>query len=1233
MRQPRWSSEIKLWTLAALIIMLPGVGANCLRIIRAEDAPPAATEAGTPSPGAENAGAPSLEMPVDPTQERTSNGDGAAASESALPAAEESPKVPATSESPGETSGPQNAASPPPAGEETRGSSSDTVTTPKTTEASAGEQQAQPGLMARALNAIVFFGTLALVLVVPIVLGYFVAKQIRLPDYGGKLAIFFLTVAIAVFVLLTRWPPKLGIDLSGGVTLVYEVEGTVRQAGVARAPSGAETPEINMDQLIAALNKRVNPAGVKEVTIRRFGPRQIEIIVPEVDEDEVNRLERVISSVGTLEFRILANSRDHRRLIERAQALASDELELYDDQGNLLAWWVPVAKGQEQNVGAFGEVAVRQGQYRGEPWLQVLVVKDPQDVTGADLLRVRESVDEGGRPCVAFVLRVGSAQQRFATLTSENRPDPNTGFERRLGIILDGYLYSAPTIRSTISAQGQITGNFTQEEVRSLLQVLEAGSLPAMLSPQPISRLITGPQLGRDTIRQSVTSMIIAAILVFAFMIAYYRFAGVIACIAVVLNLVMLVAVMIMVKAAFTLPGLAGLTLTVGMAVDANVLIYERIREELSRQATLRMAIRNGFERAMSAIVDSNLTTMLTAAVLYAVGTDQVRGFAVTLFLGLVLNLYTAVFLARMAFEIFERKRWIKKLSMMQIISATNYDFMGMARYAIVGSVVVIAVGVGALFMRGQGILDIDFTGGVAVELLFKEPKDIGEVRYRLRELRDLAVSDVRLEGEEPHRRFVINTAAEPGVEAQDYLNQVKKKIADIFGEELVHYSLELRPLTETGAMFSPGRVGGLAGTGGLALSPWIFGQAESVGEANGSPSAAVTDGHEMSPTSEAAKSGAEDKAQSVPVAPTPPVTDGEESAPAPPDAVQSSAAQSPAAESPASPGSETQSPEAQSSQVRSSEGRSSEAPVSAAQRPETGPRTPAPSARSWPTRVRLVFDHKIDYDTVNDLVARQLAKLPQPEKNADYEIFNREYRRGDTTGYNEWEFRIDLPPEAGMKVAEQVREEFEAIPFFPSSNTIGGKVAGSTRVRAGYALLLSVIGIIVYLWVRFTRFSFGLAAALALLHDVLVTVGLIALSAYLTGFLQFLLVQEFKIGLSVLAALLTIVGYSVNDTIVVFDRIREVKGKNPNLTIGMINSSINQTLSRTLITALTTLFVIVVLYIGGGAGIHGFAFTLLVGVTVGTYSSIFIASPILMWLTALPESQVKVTKTPQYVS
>jgi len=1205
MRQKRLSLGIGLWVVAAFLVPMLDRGAGCPSAFAEEAAGAASQDAA--SAGASDAAGPELGTPspgpTAPEADAQTNGGatngGAVNASRDASAAQPSGTAPVTDSQ----AAPGGGQSPEQGGAQLAGTKGGQDMTPGPNAATSGQtvaeragggQATQPGFLTRLMNAVIFFGTLALVLVVPITLGYLLAKQMRLPDYGGKLAIFFFTVAVSLFIVLTRWPPKLGIDLSGGVTLVYEVEGTVRQPGRGTGPGAAgEAAEVNMDQLIAALNKRVNPSGVKEVTIRRFGPRQIEIIVPEVDEDEVNRLERVISSVGTLEFRILANARDHRRLMERAQALKPDELELYDDQGNLLAWWVPVANGQEQGVGSFGEVAIRQGEYRGEPWLQVLVVKDPYDVTGADLLRVRESVDESGRPCVSFVLRVGSAQQRFATLTSENRPDPNTGFERRLGIVLDGYLYSAPTIRSTISAQGQITGNFTQEEVRSLLQVLEAGSLPAMLSPQPISRLITGPQLGRDTIRQSVTSMIIASILVFAFMIAYYRFAGVIACVAVVLNLLMLVALMILVKAAFTLPGLAGLTLTVGMAVDANVLIYERIREELSRQATVRMAIRNGFERAMSAIIDSNITTMLTAAVLYAVGTDQVRGFAVTLFLGLVLNLYTAVFLARVAFEILERKRWIKKLTMMQVISATNYDFMGMAKYAVTASVIVIVLGMGALFLRGQGVLDIDFTGGVAVELLFKEPKDIGEVRHRLQELRDLAVSDVRLEGEEPHRRFVINTASEPGVEAQDYLDQVKKRISEIFGDELVHYSLEVQPVTEAGAYLAPGGGGSLAGMGGLALSPWIFGESPE----QGSPSAA-TPGIEPAPANaHGATSTAPATGSAGPV--------NESGGPTP-----MRAAQSP------------------------SEGGASATPApSTAQTEKNSSRSGAQAVRAWPTRVKLLFDHKIDYDTVNGLFAQQLGKLPGPDKNADFEIYNREYRRGDTAGYNEWEVSLDLPPEKGMQVAEQVRTEFDAIPYFPSSNTIGGKVAGSTRIRALYALALGVIGIVAYLWVRFTRFSYGFAAAVALLHDVLITVGMIALSAYLTGVLQFLLIVEFKIGLSVLAALLTIVGYSVNDTIVVFDRIREVKGKNPNLTIRVINDSINQTLSRTLITGLTTLFVIIVLYIGGGAGIHAFAFTLLVGITVGTYSSIFIASPILIWMTAVPESQGKEAKVPQYVS
>jgi SecD/SecF fusion protein len=200
-------------------------------------------------------------------------------------------------------------------------------------------------------------------------------------------------------------------------------------------------------------------------------------------------------------------------------------------------------------------------------------------------------------------------------------------------------------------------------------------------------------------------------------------------------------------------------------------------------------------------------------------------------------------------------------------------------------------------------------------------------------------------------------------------------------------------------------------------------------------------------------------------------------------------------------------------------------------------------------------------------------------------------------------------------EVLARVQADMAQTPVFPSSSSIGGKVAGDTRNLAVAALVASLFGILAYIWIRFQRVVFGVAAVIALIHDMLIVVGAIALSAYVSRYFGFLLIEEFKISLPMVAALLTIMGYSLNDTIVVFDRIREVRGKSPDLTADMINLSVNQTLSRTLLTSLTTLIVAVILYSVGGQGIHGFAFALLVGVLVGTYSSVFIAAPALLWL------------------
>lgn len=317
----------------------------------------------------------------------------------------------------------------------------------------------------------------------------------------------------------------------------------------------------------------------------------------------------------------------------------------------------------------------------------------------------------------------------FGRLTGNNLPDPS-GFQRRLGIILDGYLYSAPNIRSTIFDQGVIEGHFSKEEVDALVSVLQAGSLPTALTEQPISEMLIGPTLGRDTIRRGSIAIVVAMVLVLVFMLVYYRFAGVVACAALLVNVLLVVSIMIMVKAAFTLPGIAGLVLTVGMAVDANVLIFERIREELARGGN--MAIRNGFSRATTTIVDANLTTLITAIILYVVGTDQVRGFAITLTLGVVLSMFTAIFCARVVFDVAERRRWITSLKMMQIVGGTNIDFLGM-RYVTCGcSAVLIVLGMIGVYFRGEGLLDIDFTGGVSVETVFVEPQRSIDVRKAL---------------------------------------------------------------------------------------------------------------------------------------------------------------------------------------------------------------------------------------------------------------------------------------------------------------------------------------------------------------------------------------------------------------------------------------------------------------------------------------------------------------------
>ncbi len=970
-----------------------------------------------------------------------------------------------------------------------------------------------------------------------IVLGNYLARRFRMPDHGWKITLALLAVGAGSVVTVFNWPPRLGIDLSGGVILVYEVD---------REQTGEQ--QVNMTELASAVRSRVNPGGHEEVVVRPYGAEQIEIVVPEADEAELRRMKDILQRVGSLEFRILAHEQDprHQTLLRRARAPANrDARDIVDAEGNRLGWWVPVHAEARGEFARQPDLETRVREVRGEERLELLVVNDPFDVTGGYLDRVRPGADERGRPAVRFWFNAAGGR-RFGRLTGANLPDPS-GFSRQLGIILDGHLRSAPNIRSTIHDQGVIEGSFTRQEVDTLVSVLQAGSLPAALTEQPISEMLIGPTLGQDTIRRGQVAISLAMILVLVFLLVYYRFAGIVACGALLATLLLVLSVMITFRAAFTLPGLAGLVLTVGMAVDANVLIFERIREELSRGAALRMAIRNGFSRATTTIVDANLTTLITATILYAVGTEQIRGFAITLWLGVVMSMFTAIFCSRIVFDIAEKRRWITTLNMMRLLGRTNIDFLGRRHLAGAFSGLIILVGLVGVYGRGHGLLDIDFTGGVSVEAVFAEPQETDAIRTALDELEALAVTDVRYEGEVPRTRFLINTSEQDTEYVERYLYSQ-------FGEDLVTNTLtfrDLRPLEapeEVPAEPEEAPADDAPETSRRRDLP--HGRLLASADGAGGQLASLL-------------VGADEPAEEAPLPPEP---NAEEPEPADPD-------------------------------------------------PDV-PATPTANTEfAGGTAATLALRRPLAYDSLEVRLHEHLERLGDDPNTVPLRLTNEEHVPGETRPFDTWELEIGLSPSETESLLAAVDAEFRSQPYFPSSNTIGSQVAGDMSVRAVYAVLLSLLCIVGYIWLRFQRVVYGLAAVVALLHDVLITLGIIALSAFVANALGFLMIEEFKIGLTVVAAFLTIIGYSLNDTIVVFDRIREVRGKAPQLTADMVNTSINQTLGRTLLTSLTTLVVVLILYVGGGQAIHAFAFALVVGVLVGTYSSVFVASPFLYWL------------------
>ncbi len=541
---------------------------------------------------------------------------------------------------------------------------------------------------------------------------------------------------------------------------------------------------------------------------------------------------------------------------------------------------------------------------------------------------------------------------------------------RCLAVVLDGYVRSYPRVQTQITGGNtQIEGDFTIEEATDLANILKSGKLPA--PARIVSDTVIGPTLGREAIKAGLISFIISFFMVLIYMVFFYsRSAGGIADIALVANVFLILGVSASLGAVLTLPGIAGIVLTMAMSVDANVLIYERIREELRAGKGIKLAIADGYKGSYSAIIDSNVTTLLTGVVLYLFGTGPIKGFATTLVIGILTSLFCAIFITRLIYERLLQKNIVLNFSRRitaNFLKDTNYDFMGKRRIFYGISLSIILIGLISLFVRGfnQGI---DFTGGRSYVVRFDEP---------------------------------VLTA------------EVAQNLSDVF---------------------------------------------------DGAPQV---------------------------------VTFGSQN------------------------------------------------------------------------QVRIITKYKINESGVDDEV--------------------------ETALYNGLK---------GMVGNDVTKEEF-LTKYRQSSETVGPTVARDIKIKAVWAVMLSMVIIFLYILVRFRNWQFGLGALVSIAHDTLVVIGIYSL---LWGILPFTM----ELDQSFIAAILTVIGYSINDTVVVFDRVREfLPLHRKRSTIDILNLATNDTLSRTVNTGITTILSLIIMFFLGGATIRGFLFAMLIGIIVGTYSSIFVGTAI----------------------
>jgi SecD/SecF fusion protein len=699
----------------------------------------------------------------------------------------------------------------------------------------------------------------------------------------------------------------LGLDLKGGTSFLIKL----------RTEDGRPISRETLDQAVEVIRKRIDIFGVSEPVITPAGNDRILVQIPGLETAKIHEARDQLSRVAKLEFRLV-----------------------YPDNGQRLQ---AIDEGKEVIPPEYRIETYTQEVPGGKPIEERLLVKKKADLGGNHVSQAGAGYgQEGWEVALGFDTE---GAKTFGQIT-----EANVG--HRFAIVLDGVIQSAPVIRTAIYGGNAVIsgGNMDETEARNLASVLEN---PLQTPVSIEEERSASASLGQDSIKSGLYAGLVGLALIFVAVLFYYRLAGLVALVALAVEGVLLFGFLAMFGAVLTLPGIAGIILSLGMAIDANVLIYERLREEIAAGKSLKTALDASYNKAFSAIFDSHVTTLITAIILYWLATGPVRGFAVTLTIGIIASMFTALIITRNLFSWLFHFNLLRKISMADLIAKTKIDFLGKRRIAMISSALAI-VGLGAFFVsRGPNNFGVDFRGG---------------------------------------DRLVLEAQGTKVSEAQ-----VREALADLKVADAV-VQREKSATTEFITIRSP-------------------------------------------------------------------------------------------------------------------------------------------------------------LDTSQQIEAHLKTKLPEAQ------------------------FRT----EAIEKV---------------------GSLVGNELIRSSLtALGLGLVGILIYVAARF-ELSFAIGALFALMHDLLLTIGIFSLAGR-------------EISLIFVGAVLTIAGYSVNDKIVVFDRIREgIRNRLSGSTEEIMNKSINDTLSRTLLTGGTTLLALGALYFLGGPVLNDFAFSIFVGVLVGTYSSIFIASPIVLWWT-----------------